>query len=628
MLRTMLKSKIHRATVTQADLHYVGSVTVDQDLLDAADLLPGEQVAIVDITNGARLETYVIPGERGSGVIGINGAAAHLVHPGDLVILISYGQMDDAEARAVPAPGGARRRRQPGHRAGRRPGRRRPRARPATRSAASPLTRLAGLTRAVTRRLPDIDAVRRSVTGRSFLVTLARAVDRRRSSAGGGRDAPCDDAPGRRAGRGRPLLAGCAATGGLDGDLTDDWAALAGARRVHPGRPGSASWPTSPARSPSAAYEPVGCDLPHRVETVHVGRVPGGRARGSAGRRLGGAAGRLRRLRHRASAYVGDDWRAGRLRLGVALPSAPGWAAGARWYRCDLTELSTVEARAEVVSRDGQPAGRAEGRRPPLRLGCQRDRDRGTAGVCSTLTPVGCGDQRTTRSSSGSGRRRTGPYPTQGRRLGAVLHRLPARSLARYAGVPDDATCASVPAWWSARPAPAAGASATGVSAATCGSATDGDRLARRGRAGRPAGPDEVAETTRPAPAARDEGRRVDCAHGPSDRRPAGRCPALLAAPAPGWVETTDVIVVGSGVAGLTAALHLREAGLHVTVVTKVNIDDGSTRWAQGGIAAVLDPAGHPGGARRTTPRSPASGCATRRRCGCWSRRGRPGCGS
>ena len=100
MLRTMLKSKIHRATVTQADLHYVGSVTVDEDLMDAADLLPGEQVAIVDVTNGARLETYVIPGERGSGVIGINGAAAHLVHPGDLVILIAYGVMDDAEARA------------------------------------------------------------------------------------------------------------------------------------------------------------------------------------------------------------------------------------------------------------------------------------------------------------------------------------------------------------------------------------------------------------------------------------------------------------------------------------------------------------------------------------------------
>jgi aspartate 1-decarboxylase len=95
----MLKSKIHRATVTQADLHYVGSVTLDADLMDAADLLPGEQVAIVDVTNGARLETYVIEGERGSGVVGINGAAAHLIHPNDLVILISYAQMDDELAR-------------------------------------------------------------------------------------------------------------------------------------------------------------------------------------------------------------------------------------------------------------------------------------------------------------------------------------------------------------------------------------------------------------------------------------------------------------------------------------------------------------------------------------------------
>ncbi|WP_329140250.1 aspartate 1-decarboxylase [Streptomyces sp. NBC_00670] len=101
MLRTVLKSKIHRATVTQADLHYVGSVTIDADLMDAADLLPGELVHIVDVTNGARLETYVIEGERGSGVIGINGAAAHLVHPGDLVILISYAQVSDAEARSL-----------------------------------------------------------------------------------------------------------------------------------------------------------------------------------------------------------------------------------------------------------------------------------------------------------------------------------------------------------------------------------------------------------------------------------------------------------------------------------------------------------------------------------------------
>src|SRR3954452_6256113 len=101
MFRTMLKSKIHRATVTQADLHYVGSVTIDQDLMDAADLLPGEQVAIVDVTNGARLETYVIAGDRGSGVLGINGAAARLVHQGDTVIVISYCTVDDAEARRL-----------------------------------------------------------------------------------------------------------------------------------------------------------------------------------------------------------------------------------------------------------------------------------------------------------------------------------------------------------------------------------------------------------------------------------------------------------------------------------------------------------------------------------------------
>ena len=101
MMRIMMKSKIHRATVTQADLDYVGSVTLDAALMEAADLLEGEQVAIVDITNGARIETYVIPGERGSGVIGINGAAAHLVHPGDLVIIMSYAVVSDTEARQL-----------------------------------------------------------------------------------------------------------------------------------------------------------------------------------------------------------------------------------------------------------------------------------------------------------------------------------------------------------------------------------------------------------------------------------------------------------------------------------------------------------------------------------------------
>jgi len=97
--RPMMIAKIHRATVTQADLHYVGSITVDAELLDAADLLPGQQVDVVDVTNGARLTTYVIPGQPGSGQICVNGAAAHLVHPGDLIIIIAYGTLADAEAR-------------------------------------------------------------------------------------------------------------------------------------------------------------------------------------------------------------------------------------------------------------------------------------------------------------------------------------------------------------------------------------------------------------------------------------------------------------------------------------------------------------------------------------------------
>ncbi len=100
MMRTLMTAKIHRATVTQADLHYVGSVTVDADLLDAAGIYENEQVAIVDVSNGARLETYAIAGERGSGKICVNGPAAHLVAPGDLVILIAYGLFEDAEARA------------------------------------------------------------------------------------------------------------------------------------------------------------------------------------------------------------------------------------------------------------------------------------------------------------------------------------------------------------------------------------------------------------------------------------------------------------------------------------------------------------------------------------------------
>jgi aspartate 1-decarboxylase len=95
----MMIAKIHRATVTQADLHYVGSITIDAALMEAADLVPGQQVDVVDVTNGARLTTYAIPGAASSGQICINGAAAHLVHPGDMVIIMAYGMMADAEAR-------------------------------------------------------------------------------------------------------------------------------------------------------------------------------------------------------------------------------------------------------------------------------------------------------------------------------------------------------------------------------------------------------------------------------------------------------------------------------------------------------------------------------------------------
>ena len=99
VVRSMMSGKIHRATVTQANLDYEGSITLDPDLMDGAGILPYEKVHVVDVTNGARLETYAIKGERGSGEVCINGAAAHLVHRGDIVIIIAYQQMTDAEAR-------------------------------------------------------------------------------------------------------------------------------------------------------------------------------------------------------------------------------------------------------------------------------------------------------------------------------------------------------------------------------------------------------------------------------------------------------------------------------------------------------------------------------------------------
>lgn len=98
MLITLMKSKIHRATVTEANLHYVGSITIDSDLIKAGGIYINEKVQICNVTNGTRMETYVIEGEAGSGVICINGAAAHLANPGDVVIIIAYAQMDEIDA--------------------------------------------------------------------------------------------------------------------------------------------------------------------------------------------------------------------------------------------------------------------------------------------------------------------------------------------------------------------------------------------------------------------------------------------------------------------------------------------------------------------------------------------------
>lgn len=99
MFLTVFKSKIHRAVVTQADLNYVGSITIDEALMEAADIMPNEKVQVVDNNNGARFETYVIPGPRDSGIICLNGAAARLVQPGDTVIIITYAMLEREEAR-------------------------------------------------------------------------------------------------------------------------------------------------------------------------------------------------------------------------------------------------------------------------------------------------------------------------------------------------------------------------------------------------------------------------------------------------------------------------------------------------------------------------------------------------
>ncbi|MCG5458428.1 septum formation family protein [Micromonospora sp. PSH03] len=228
------------------------------------------------------------------------------------------------------------------------------------------------------------------------------------------------------------LLVGCAGSGGLDGDLTDDWAALPAPSAFTPAA-GVCHTADFTDLVSLASYEPVDCAGPHRLETVHVGAFPAERTAAPAG----GSAelrGAFAECDTRATGYVGDDWRSGRLRLSVALPNGPGWAAGSRWFRCDLTELTTVEAAATVVVRSGSLRDALKGP-TGLRLGCQQTRGGAGRGV-QTLTPVECGTQHDAEFV-GVWRAPDLAYPTRDADW-LPLYTGCRSVLARYAGVPDD----------------------------------------------------------------------------------------------------------------------------------------------------------------------------------------------
>ncbi|GIJ75569.1 Septum formation [Micromonospora phaseoli] len=228
------------------------------------------------------------------------------------------------------------------------------------------------------------------------------------------------------------LLAGCAASAGLDGDLVDDWQAL-----PPPG-------PFTPAAGvcheadfveavPLGAYEPVDCAAPHRVETVHVGAFPGvvSEPPSTTSTELRTA---FADCDSRANGYVGDNWRAGRLRLAVAVPSGPGWVAGSRWYRCDLMEVDTVESGAAVVLRTGSLRDTLR-TASALRLGCQQART-GRGGVVQSLVPVDCAE-RHDAEFAGVWPAPDRPYPTRTAQW-APFYAGCRSVLARWAGLPDD----------------------------------------------------------------------------------------------------------------------------------------------------------------------------------------------
>ncbi|MFI5835303.1 septum formation family protein [Micromonospora sp. NPDC051300] len=229
------------------------------------------------------------------------------------------------------------------------------------------------------------------------------------------------------------LSTACASTGGLDGDLGDDWAAMPPAGPFTPVAGVCQVSDFTPTVG-LPAYAPVGCDLPHRVETVHVGTFtvdrPAPPAVGSPEMRTA-----FGECDTRARGYVGDDWRAGRLRLAVAVPTGTGWTAGSRWYRCDLTELNTVEAAAVVVTRTGSLR---DALKPPsrLRLGCQRTgQERGRV---QTLTSADCAVAHDAEFA-GVWVAPDRPYPKKPADW-APLYAGCFGAIARFSGVPADGT--------------------------------------------------------------------------------------------------------------------------------------------------------------------------------------------
>lgn len=228
------------------------------------------------------------------------------------------------------------------------------------------------------------------------------------------------------------LLAGCAGTDGVDGDLVDDWKPMAA--------PGPFVPPVGVCQVADltdtvslAAFAPVDCGAPHRVETAHVGTFPPAVTApppvDSAPMRAAFAD-----CDARASAYVGDEWRVGRLRLGVALPSKVGWASGARWYRCDLTELDTAEQAARTVLRTGSLRDALKGA-SPLRLGCQQARVGRQLGV-QRLTPADCARAHNAEFV-GVWKAPDRPYPAKAADW-APFYAGCRSVLARYTGLPVD----------------------------------------------------------------------------------------------------------------------------------------------------------------------------------------------